>query len=179
MATPKSMKATGRRWPRGSSGKIPSASKPAASSRQTSMPDSTHCASVSRIRNQNKRPSRLSTLSWSDNGCGTSRFITARHPGRVIDAQSEECRVVMRDCKLLLNYVFFLADDKGQQFVLLGLGNFVLVEGLDQVLGGRVPVVFGNSQSGVRGFHIAAHVNARPAGGGAELIQDVLAQTLL
>src|SRR5438067_12185240 len=42
-----------------------------------------------------------------------------------------------------------------------------------------VPIILRDFQPGVDRLHFAAGVNARPTGGGAELIQDVLAQPLL
>src|SRR5947209_5648258 len=81
--------------------------------------------------------------------------------------------------ELLLDNVLLLTDHEGQTVVLFRNGNFVLVQSCDQMFRGGVPIILRDFQPGVSGLHFAAGVDARPTGGGAELIQDVLAQALL
>ena len=58
----------------------------------------------------------------------------------------------------LIDNVFLQGADKGQQFALFGCRHFELVERLNQVIRGRVPVVAGDSQTVVRGLHVATDV---------------------
>src|SRR5439155_7653755 len=79
----------------------------------------------------------------------------------------------------LLDNIFLLTDHEGKQVVLFRFGNFVLIQGGDQMFRGGVPIILRDFQPRVSRLHFAAGVDARPTGGGAELIQDVLAQALL
>src|SRR6266849_4387448 len=65
-----------------------------------------------------------------------------------------------------------------QHFVLFLGRNVELVERGDEQLDRCVPVLFGDAKSRVRGLRVAADVDARPARGKAELVDDKLADPL-
>src|SRR5437870_5621361 len=78
-----------------------------------------------------------------------------------------------RVSRSLIHDVFLQGADEGQQFVLFGLRYFEFVERLNQVLRRRVPIIAGDSQTVVRGLHVATGVEARAASGSAKLIDHV------
>src|ERR1044072_3448235 len=79
----------------------------------------------------------------------------------------------------LLDDIFLLSYHKRQQVVLLGLRNLVLVESCHQMFRRRIPVGLCNTQALMRGPHFTSRINARTAGRHAELVEFVLAHSLL
>src|SRR5262249_34987503 len=67
------------------------------------------------------------------------------------------------------------ARTRAEHFVLFLLRDFEVIERGHEVLHRGVPVLFGDAHPLVSRFHVAAHVDARSAGGGAKLLDHVLA----
>ena len=65
--------------------------------------------------------------------------------------------------ELLLDDVLLLTDHEGKQVVLFRFGNFVLVQGGDQMLCGGVPIILRDLQPSMNRLHFTAGVNAGPA----------------
>src|SRR5690349_12878002 len=79
----------------------------------------------------------------------------------------------------LLDNVFLEAGDERENLAFLFFRHFELVERCREMLGGCVPLGVRYAQSGVRRFHLAPHVNARTTRRGAELIENMLANSFL
>src|SRR5260370_27653918 len=84
-----------------------------------------------------------------------------------------------RERNSFLDDVLFLCTHKRHQFVFLSLRHFILIKRRNQMFGGGVSIRFRNSEARMRGLHVAAHVNARPARRDAKLIQTMLPHALL
>src|SRR5215472_4699770 len=78
----------------------------------------------------------------------------------------------------LLDDILLQRRNRSEDLVLLLRRHAELVEGTDEIFDRGIPVRFADAQSRVRGLRVAAGVDARSAGYGAELVDDVLADAL-
>ena len=79
----------------------------------------------------------------------------------------------------LFDDVVLQRRDEGEDLTLLFLRHFELIERCDEMFGSGVPLGVCNPESGVRCLHFATRVDTWSTGGGAKLIENMLANPLL
>ena len=80
---------------------------------------------------------------------------------------------------MFVDDVLFQGQEQGRQFLLFFLGYFELVENLAEDFQRPVPIGFGDAGTGVRGFHVAAGIDARAAARLANKVDQQLADAEL
>src|SRR5204862_4080645 len=120
----------------------------------------------------------------SSSGCGrpppTPRPAAPPHGRRTPAPPRETCGGARRTptSPSLTDDVRLHRSEHAQQLAPLPGGDLVLVQGLDQVLDGRIPLGVADLHALVRRLHVAPHVRAGPAGRVTDLVGQIRLELL-
>jgi hypothetical protein len=74
---------------------------------------------------------------------------------------------------LFVDDVLFQGQEQGRQFLLFFLWYLEFVENLTEDFQRAIPIGFGDAGAGVRGFHVAAGIDARATGGSVQSFSHI------